>query len=256
MKIIIPMSGLGSRFIRVGYQDVKPLIDVQGKSIIEWVLRLFPGETDITFICRDEHLKETPMQSILEKLCPTGKIIGIEGQKKGPVYAVLKALEAIDDNEPTLVSYCDYYMHWDYEDFKKTVLENGCDGCIPCYTGFHPHLIPEKNLYASCRVNKNMYLEEIKEKFSFTKDKTKSLHSPGAYYFKNGAIMKKYFQMMLNKDLNLNGEYYVSLVYNFLVQDDLNVYVYDKVPHFCQWGTPEDLEEFNFWMNILKRFKK
>lgn len=256
MQIIIPMSGLGSRFIAAGYKEPKPLIKVQGRPIIEWVLKMFPKETDITFICRDEHLEKTNMRETLEKLAPTANIISIKGHRKGPVYAVAQVAETIDDNRPALISYCDYYMHWDYEDFKTKATNRQCAGAIPCYTGFHPNLIPEKNLYASCNIDKNDNLIEIKEKFSFTKDKTQSLHSPGVYYFQTGAIVKKYFQMIMDEDINLGGEYYASLVYNLMVRDGLDVWVPANVPHFCQWGTPEDLKEYLFWTNTLKGNKQ
>ena len=34
MKVIIPMSGVGRRFVEAGYTDPKPLISVDGKPII------------------------------------------------------------------------------------------------------------------------------------------------------------------------------------------------------------------------------
>lgn len=254
MKIIVPMSGLGSRFQKAGYLDPKPLIKVHGKPMIEWVTNLFPGEDDFIYICRNEHLETTPMRDILSKMKPNAQIIGINGSKKGPVHAIAQVFDALPDEEAVTVSYCDYYMHWDWQNFKKLMSTNNCDGAIPCYTGFHPNLLPAKNLYASCKVEADNYLIEIREKFSFTSDKQKSLHSPGMYYFKSGRLLKKYFQKMLDEDLNLNGEYYVSLVYNLMVRDGLNVFVPSNVSYFCQWGTPEDLQEYLFWINAVKGF--
>jgi NDP-sugar pyrophosphorylase family protein len=256
MKIVIPMSGLGSRFIEAGYQDPKPLIKVNGKPIIEYVINLFPGETDFIFVCREEHLNETNMAEVLKKLMPSGEIVSIPGHKLGPVYAVAQVLDRIDDNEPVITNYCDFYMDWDYADFKKVVEETACAGAIPSYTGFHPHLLPEKNVYAGCRVDEQNNLLEIKEKFSFTQDKTKSHHSGGTYYFGKGQYVKKYFTQMMEEKIQLNGEYYISLVYPLMLRDNLNVLVYDKIPHFCQWGTPEDLEEYNYWRNIFKSDSK
>ena len=249
MKVIVPMSGLGSRFARAGYEKVKPLIDVQGRPVIEWVTKMFPDDCDFVFICRNDHLETTEMKEVLSKLKPNAKIVGIDGHKKGPVYAVTKALDYIEDDEQIVVTYCDYYMHWDFADFEKDVNNNNCDGAVPCYTGFHPNLIPKINLYAGCRVDSKMMLEEIKEKHSFEQDKSKGNHSPGVYYFKSGKIVKDYFQKMLDVDLNLNGEYYVSLVYKLMLEDNKDIFVYNKIPSFCQWGTPEDLEDYLFWTN-------
>ena len=43
MHIIIPMSGIGKRFIDAGYTVPKSLIIVEGKPIIEHIINLFPN---------------------------------------------------------------------------------------------------------------------------------------------------------------------------------------------------------------------
>lgn len=255
MKIVIPMSGLGKRFADAGYKDIKPLIKVHGKPIIEWVVSMFPGEHQFVFICRNEHLENTNLRSELQRISPSGKIIGIDGHKFGPVYAVAQAFEHIEDEEEVIVNYCDFYQKWDFSDFCEVVNGLPIDGSIPCYTGFHPHLMHPENLYASCRIDSEKMLLEIREKYSFEQDKTKAYHSGGTYYFSKGKHVKKYFKMMMDEDVNLNGEYYVSLVYNLMLRDGLKIYVYDKVPYFCQWGTPQDLEEYLVWNKIISHYK-
>jgi NDP-sugar pyrophosphorylase family protein len=260
MQIIIPMSGTGSRFIKAGYDLPKFLIKINDQPMIQWVVKMFLDQNcnsndHFIFICRKEHQEQYNLSQILKTIVKNCEVITIENHKLGPVYAVSKAFDIIDNNQPSIISYCDYFMSWDYKNFKKSVLENQCDGSVPCYTNFHPHLLPIKNLYASCRIDDQKNLCEIKEKFSFNSDKTKAYHSPGVYYFKNGNTLKKYFQMVLDCDLSLNGEFYVSLVYQLMLKDNLKISVYDKIDYFCQWGTPEDLADFLFWINLVKNFK-
>lgn len=250
MQIIIPMSGLGSRFVRAGYTAIKPLIEVDGRPIIEYVIKLFPGETNFLFICNAEHLQSTPLRSVLERLMPTGTIVPVEHHKKGPVWAVLQAQDHIQVDEPVIVNYCDFNAVWNYVAFKQWVQQTQCAGAIPCYTGFHPHLLGP-NLYASCKIDAAGNLVEIREKFSWTEDKMQSEQSDGTYYFRSGALVKKYFQALVDADVSLNGEYYVSLVYNLLVRDKLPVKLF-PVEQFCQWGTPEDLQEFSYWLDYFK----
>lgn len=258
MQIIIPMTGLGSRFKNAGYEKLKPFISVHNKPIIEWVVKMFPGDEDkIAFICQKDHLDSLIyMESELKRIAPNSKIFSIDNwEKKGPVFDVLKASSIISNDSPAIICYCDFYMQWDYELFKKDVVSRGCDGSIPCYTGFHPHLIPQKNLYASCKVDKNYNLIEIKEKFSFEKNKENSLHSPGVYYFKTGKILKHYCEKLIEEKNEINGEYYASLPFNYMINDGLEVWCPANVYSFCQWGTPEDLQEYLFWINELKKIK-
>jgi NDP-sugar pyrophosphorylase family protein len=257
MQIIIPMTGYGSRFKAAGYKRLKPFIEVNNHPIVEWVVKMFPGDEDkIIFVCRKEHLDTLDYaKKELERIAPKSQIFAIDDwEKKGPVNDVLRASNIIDDHEQVIICYCDYYMHWDYKKFKEDVLKRGCDGAIPCYSGFHPNLIPEKNLYATCKVDEKENLIEIREKFSWEKDKIKSRHSPGIYYFKSGAILKKYCKAQIEADDNIKGEYYASVTYNYLVKDGLKVWCPVNVPQFCQWGTPEDMEEYLFYINCIKNF--
>ena len=123
---------------------------------------------------------------------------------------------------------------------------------MPCYTGFHPHLLIDKNVYASCLTDDEDNLSEIREKYSFESDKTKAKHSPGVYYFKTGAIMKKYCQRLMDAKDMLNGEYYASLPFNHMVKDGCKVWVPTNVDQFCQWGTPEDMKDYLFWTDSIR----
>lgn len=263
MNVIIPMTGYGSRFVAAGYQELKPFIRVMGRPVIEWIVKdMYPADVNIIFVCRGEHLmKDASMRERLLLLAPEAKIVSIEDWvKKGPVYDVLRgyrellAQQAIDAQEPCIINYCDFHMQWDYAAFAQEAAERGCDGAVPCYSGFHPNLLPEKNYYASCLTDAQDDLIEIREKYSFEKDKTKAKHSPGVYYFASGAVMEKYCQILTeHEECAINGEYYASLPYNFMVQDGLKVWVPVNVEYFCQWGTPEDMQEFVYWTDLIRK---
>jgi len=278
MQLIIPLSGVGQRFIDAGYTVPKPLIEVDGMPIIEHVVNLFPGETNVIFICNDLHLKETNMREILEKIVPTCKIIEVPVKdRKGPVDAILRAAGAriegkyiISDTDEVIVSYCDYGTWWDYKDFLKNVRDSGADGAIPAYIGFHPHMLGSDN-YAFMQYNQDDHHDEhddhhdehddhykwmtkIQEKKPFTSNKMNEYASNGTYYFKTGIIMKKYFTELIYRDIQIKGEYYVSMVYNLLIEDNLKVLIYE-IDNMLQWGTPYDLEVYNMWSSYFDKKK-
>ena len=279
MNIVIPMTGYGSRFVAAGYKELKPFIKVMDRPVIEWIVKgMYPADVNFIFVCRGEHLKADPsMREQLFRLAPGAVIVSIDDWvKKGPVYDVLRAYRmlcrgqnadggsvenadgavtgpaGIDAEAGFIINYCDFYMTWNYTAFARGVQERGCDGAVPCYTGFHPNLLPEKNYYASCLTDDADNLIEIREKYSFEQDKTRAKHSPGVYYFKNGAVMERYCQILTeHEECAINGEYYASLPYNFMVRDGLKVWVPTNVQYFCQWGTPEDMQEFVYWTDRI-----
>ncbi len=239
------MSGTGRRFQDAGYKDPKPLIQVDGKPIIEHVVGMFPGETDFTFICNAQHLRDTDLRQVLARIAPQGIVVEIAPHKLGPVHAVLQVAASLPDDEPVLVNYCDFSVEWDWAAVKAQLVDNACDGAVPAYRGFHPHCLGSTN-YAYMR-ERDGWMLEIQEKKPFTDQRTQEYASTGTYYFRRGAHVKRYFaELCAMPEQALHGEYYVSLVYNLLVRDGLKVWI-PPVPVMLQWGTPEDLEEYQSW---------
>lgn len=251
MKIIVPMAGTGDRFVKAGYRDPKPLIKIDGKMIIEYILDMFDKDDDFIFICNETHLATTDMRDILKRLAPNSKILSIPNHKKGPVFTFLDSgvTELLEDDEEVIVTYCDNPYLWDYDHFKKWVKENDSDGCVMSHTGFHPHRLSPT--FMAHIKETNLKIEAIKEKEPYTDDPMSEQASTGTYYFKKSIYIKKYFQMLIDQNINYNGEFYVTLVYNLLIRDGLNVHCYptDLVMVF---GTPEEVSNFEAWASIIK----
>lgn len=243
MHIIIPATGLGKRFVDAGYTDPKPFILVDGKPMIQHVIELFPNETKISIICRED------MVSRMKSIHPTANILVDCYRGLGPVDTILAVADFIDDSEETIVSYCDYGTTWDYSEFKKFVRSSGSDGALACYRGFHPHNLGEDK-YAVVRET-NRVVQEVREKWQFSKNKLDDYTSNGTYYFRTGALLKKYCRALVNSGETINGEYYMSLVYNQMIQYGHKVVVFE-IERMLQWGTPADLEEYENWSKCFR----
>ncbi|MBI5196134.1 MAG: NTP transferase domain-containing protein [Nitrospirae bacterium] len=244
------MAGTGKRFLDAGYTAPKPLIEVDGRTVIEHIVNLFPGESKISFICNSQHMKETNIVEILKNTAPTCKIYEIPPHKKGPVYTVSFIFDRIDDNDEVIINYCDFSKHWDYKEFLNFIRSRHSDGAISAYRGFHPHMMGATN-YAFIR-EENLQMLEIKEKEPFTNNRMEEYASDGTYYFKKGLYVKKYFKQLMEEELNINGEYYISMVYNLMRRDLLNISIYE-IQHMLQWGTPRDLEEYQRWSDYFRK---
>ncbi len=251
MQIIIPMSGFGERFRRAGYTVPKPLIEIDGKPIIAHVIDMFPGETDFIFICNQDHLNDPAyrMLAILKEYCPSGRVVGIPPHKLGPINAVLQVEHLLNPSEPVVVNYCDFTCYWDWQHFKHFVNNTACAGAVPAYKGFHPHSLGSTNYAYICEVDG--WIRDIQEKQPFTNNRMEEYASSGTYYFASAQIMGEAFRAVIEQDLNIGGEYYVSLAYKPLLSGKKAVSVY-PLQHFMQWGTPEDVAEYVTWSKAFK----
>jgi NDP-sugar pyrophosphorylase family protein len=253
------MSGFGERFRRAGYAVPKPLIEVDGKPIIGHVIDLFPGETDFIFICNEDHLANPDyrMAEILHELCPTGRIVGIPAHKLGPIHAVRQVEHLLDPARPVIVNYCDFTCYWDWNHFKSFVADAACAGAIPAYKGFHPHTLGTTN-YAYIKEvvgdagKATGWIADIQEKQPYTDNRMEEFASSGTYYFASAKIMGDAFKQTMEQNLNVGGEFYVSLAYKPMLAAGEKVAVY-PLQHFMQWGTPDDLTEYNSWSDTFKR---
>ena len=252
MKIVIPMSGTGDRFRRAGYTEPKPLINVDGRPMIEHVIEMFPGEEDFVFICNADHLRSSRLADVLKRAKPCGVIVEMQAHKLGPVHAVCQALDRLGDDEEVVVNYCDFGVDWDYGRFLAETRARRAAGAISAYRGFHPHSLGP-TYYAYIKEHDN-WLVEIREKRAFTENRMEEYASAGTYYFANGGLVKRYFPLTMKERLEVNGEYYVSLVYNLLRRDGHQTFIYE-LERFLQWGTPQDLEEYQYWSDYFANGK-
>lgn len=248
MKVLIPMAGTGNRFVQKGYVNPKPLIKVNDKRIIEYVLDMFDEDDNIYFICNHAHLKNTDMLNVLKECRRDAEVLCIQNHKKGPIYTIMPFLDLVDDDEEVLVCYCDNPFLWDKSKFKAHVESMKLDGCILTHSGMHPHTLNSTKM-AFLKVQGELMLE-IKEKESYTDNPMNEHASTGAYYFRKGSMMKKCFKHTIDRDINYNGEYYVTLAYNSLVQEGYRVGFYDT-EFVTVFGTPAEVESFEAWVTIL-----
>ena len=249
MKVLIPMAGTGNRFVQKGYKQPKPLIKVNQKRIIEYILEMFDNTDEIYFICNSTHLNTTNMRQVLLSLRPDATILEIENHKKGPVFTVMPFLDLVDDNEDVMVCYCDNPFLWNKKQFIRHVNTNRLDGCILTHTGLHPHTLNSTKM--AFLKTENELMTEIKEKECYTDNPMNEHASTGAYYFLKGKYMKACFAKTIENNIHYNGEYYVTLSYNLMVKENLRVGFYDT-EFVTVFGTPEEVESFEAWNTILK----
>jgi len=231
INIVIPMAGRGKRFLDQGYSTPKPLLEVNGKTMIEWVAKCMqlPG-AKFTFIIRKDHDEEYALGTLLKEKVPGCNIVIIDEVTEGAICTVLLAEKYINNDTPMIIKDCDQIIDWSPENFLRFVHRNNADGAIVTVITQHPgysfsKLAPD-----------NMTIEQTAEKRVIS-----NLGNAGAYYFAKGSDLVKYGKMMIAKNIRTNNEFYVSPVYNEFVEDGKRILNY-PIAQIFGLNTPEEFE--------------
>lgn len=239
LNIVIPMAGKGSRFAEKGYAFPKPLIDVNGKTMIELVIKnLLPKKISdfrFIFICQKEHYEKYDMHNVFRNAVggDNFEVVKLNGITAGAACTVLTAKAFIDNQDDMLIANSDQYIEFNIDDFIEKARSGNKDGLIQTFEASHPK-------WSYARVDKDGKVLEVAEKKLISNKAT-----TGLYYFKHGADFVKGTEEMIKKDCKHNGEFYVCPVYNELIIDGADIFIEDiNIDKMHGLGTPEDLNNF------------
>ena len=231
LNILIPMAGAGSRFEKAGYTFPKPLIDVNGKPMIQVVIENLNIKANYIYIVQKSHREKYNLDTLLNLITPNCKIVEVDGLTEGAASTALLAKEYINNDKPLFFANSDQFVEWDSNEFMYKMNETNADGGIVSFTATHPK-------WSFAKIDENGLVTEVAEKNPIS-----DIATVGYYWWKNGSDFVKYAEQMIDKDLRINNEFYVCPVYNEAIKDNKEIRTFD-VEKMWGLGTPEDLKHY------------
>lgn len=242
VQLLFPMGGLGTRFANAGITTPKPLIEVDGTPMILKAIgsfRRLAGQVRIVpiFIVRREHEAEHRLASRLHQAVPGAKISFLDRDTAGAVETCMTASDFIDDRWPLVVMDCDLcFQSAAYEQRLTNMTADGLAGLLLYF-----HSINNRYSYARLASDGATVVETAEKR------PISNCALIGAYGFGTGAIFKAAGRQLLEQTLNAEAgfkEYYVSLLYNFILKDGANRVVAVPTDEYHSFGTPEELDAY------------
>ncbi|EAL7332788.1 lipopolysaccharide biosynthesis protein [Campylobacter jejuni] len=235
MNIVIPMTGLGSRFAKAGFDKPKPFIDVLDKPMIVRVLEnLKYKDARYILIARKEHL--TKEKKLVDEIKNNFNVefIPIDKLTEGTACTVLYARKYINNDMPLMIANSDQIVDINIADFINDSFKRGLDGSILTF------IDKEKNPKWSFAKLNNDLVVEVKEKEAITEFAT-----VGIYFFNKGKIFVESAIDMIIENDRVNNEFYTCPVYNYAIKSGAKIGIYNiDFSKMHDIGTPEDLEIF------------
>ena len=234
MKILIPMAGEGSRFANAGYTFPKPLIDVNGKPMIQTVVENLSFDATYVFLVRKSHLERYEgLKSTLTTISK-GKIeiVEVEELTEGAACTALLAKKFINDDDDLLIANSDQYITYSPQNFIS--MKNHCsdtDAIVFTFNATHPK-------WSFVKTDTRGVITRVEEKNPIS-----DIATCGIYWYRRGSDFVEYAEKMIKKNIRVNNEFYIAPVYNELIADGKKLLPF-YVHNMWGLGTPEDLNSY------------
>jgi HAD superfamily hydrolase (TIGR01509 family) len=229
LNILIPMAGAGSRFEQAGYTFPKPLIEVNGKPMIQVVVENLNIDANYIYVVQKSHREKYNLDTMLNLITPGCKIVEVDGLTEGAACTALLAKDFINNDSPLFFANSDQFVEWDSNEFMYKMQESNCDGGIVTFKATHPK-------WSFARIDDNGFVTEVAEKNPISDNAT-----VGYYYWKHGSDFVKFAEQMIERNVRVNNEFYVCPVFNQAIEDCKKIRIFESEK---MWGlgTPEDLK--------------
>lgn len=239
LHIVMPMAGEGSRFANAGWTTPKPLIELNGQPLFKHAISSVAADgiqMKYSFIVRHEHIEKYGIDAGIKSFLPEANIFSVMKTTRGAVETCLMAESAIADDDAVIVMDCDLeFRSVKFIEIIKQMLsmlmEEANGGALVSFESNQPK-------YSYAEVGDDGYVVRTAEK------EVISNHALcGAYFFSTGKRFKEVAHQLLDEPDFKKPEYYVSLLYNYLLADGEKVRL-APMEEYYSYGTPEELKRY------------
>ncbi len=237
LNVLIPMAGAGSRFEKAGYTFPKPLIEVNGKPMIQVVVENLNIDANYIYVVQKTHRNKYNLDTLLNLITPGCKVVEVSEITEGAACTALLAKDYINNDNPLFFANSDQFVEWNSNEFMYKMQESNSDGGIVTFRSTHPK-------WSFAKIDESGFVTEVAEKNPIS-----DIATVGYYYWKHGSDFVKYAEQMIDCNIRVNDEFYVCPVFNQAIEDGKRIKTFG-IPKMWGLGTPEDLKHY------LENYKK
>ncbi len=239
LHLIMPMAGEGSRFLKEGWTTPKPLIELKGTPLFKRAISSVAAEgipMKHSFIVRQEHIDLYHIDNGIKSHLPDAHVFSVKETTRGAVETCLIAESRISDDDAVIVMDCDLeFRSSAFTDIIREKLQQTAGqsegGALVSFDSSDPR-------YSYASVGEDGFVTRTAEK------EVISHHALcGAYFFASGKRFKEIAHRLLDEPIFNKPEYYVSLLFNYLLRDGEKVHL-ASMEEYYSYGTPEELRRY------------
>lgn len=234
LKIIIPLAGSSEMFKQSGFSYPKPLIEIKGKTMIQWVIENAFSQlpSEFIFIIKEEDAFKYHLDNTLRLLAAHCQIVKIKRDTKGALCSVLMALDKIQENDNIVIVNGDQIIDENFNKILDFWSYEKADAGVLTFNSVHPR-------WSYARIENGQVVQTAE------KNPISQYAIAGYYYFAKADEFKKAaFQTILN-DVQTDGSYFISPVMNeYVLQNKKVSHYHIKNDQYHSFYSPQLIKEF------------
>jgi len=242
--IIIPLNGIGFRFKEI-YNKPKALIEVSGKTIIQWLLDNLKPKNHIIYIPYNyNQYKDYDFENFISNLYPDFKFkfFKIINETPGCAFTINLALKQLLNENFDLIN--EPIISIDVDNFYKIDIIDIWNGNNIIFSFKDYNLNDPKFSYIDLD---NNFVNFIKEKDYINFDNF-NYACCGAYGFKSANDLLIYSSLLISNDeYKVKNEFYNSAIINLMINNNFSFINYNiNNKDYYSLGTPEQVKKFEY----------
>lgn len=237
INVLIPLGGKSPFFDEAEYRFPRPLIEINGISMIELVIRnleRIPEPKKFIFVVNAEDCQKFHLDQVLRLLTDGHcEIVRLNGPTRGAACSALMAIEHINTSDSLIISNGDQIIDTELDLIIDQFETAGYDAGVLCFDTVHPR-------WSFVRLDEKGQIIETAEKRPISRHAI-----AGFYYFKQGADFVRAAMKMIEKDAEVDGLYYIAPSINELVLENkkLGIHQIDNDSYYTFYS-PQKIKEY------------
>jgi NDP-sugar pyrophosphorylase family protein len=255
-SVVVPMAGLGQRFVNEGYTTPKPLVPVSGRPMVIQSRNDLPSVEQHAFVLREDMPGFDSISETLLQEQPCTHIVTVPEVTEGQACTALLGLDAItnvmgDDRAgPVTFGTCDHGALYDPERFKAIYEDESVDVIVWAVRG-HANAVRNPQMFGWIDMEGET-IKQISVKTPLSSPQTDPIVL-GAFTFRRAADFRRSVERMIARNGRINGEFYIDTCINDAIELGLHCRIFE-VDSYLSWGTPNDLRTFEYWQSCFHKW--
>ena len=241
-NVVVLMAGEGRRFKRAGFALPKPMILVENKPMFLQAAKSLSLQNKFLFVFRSDQIEKVKLKEAVAGDIKNFELFDVGSLSEGQATSCFYASKKISKNQSVLFLSCDFGFSVDETELQQKLKVSDI---VILVRRPNTSDLERSEAYGWMSTRADATIKNITCKKVATLTPQYDFIITGGFAFSKNRIFNDLYFDMVQKEMRVNGEYYMDLVPKLALSKGYSV-TYIVIKDFKNWGTPADLKNYEF----------